>query len=165
MLDDPTDLAGRLSWRVRPARPEDAEAIAAMTAEVSRLEGLPPPSLDADAFRRFAFGVDRRFDADVAEAEGVGPVGHALSAPGFDVQEGRPIRHMIDLFVGERARRQGVGRALVRAVADRSAAEGGAYVAWMINPDNTSAAAFYQAIGARRDGGAPMFAPLSDLLR
>jgi ribosomal protein S18 acetylase RimI-like enzyme len=58
---------------------------------------------------------------------------------------------MQDLYVVPAARRQGVGQALMAAVARACTADGGCYVFWNALPENRAGLAFYRAIGAREE--------------
>jgi len=127
-----------------------------MTAEVSSHEGAPPPKLDTEAFLKYGFGPDRAFECHVAETP-KGVVGHVSFTCGFDVQEACKTVWVTDLFVDAAHRRSGIGRALMAEVCKRAMKTGAGHVQFMTAPDNREAAAFYAAIGSRRDRGVPMF--------
>ncbi len=57
---------------------------------------------------------------------------------------------MNDLFVGERARGRGVGRALIEASADVARERGAAHLEWATAPDNLTAQRLYDSSGAER---------------
>src|SRR5690606_30014736 len=105
---------------VREARPEDAETVVAFCRALSAFEGLDPPALDEERFRADGFGPNAAFATLLAELDG-DAAGYALHCPIYDTGEGVRGRYIADLFVAEWARRRGVGRALLHAVA-RSAA-------------------------------------------
>jgi GNAT superfamily N-acetyltransferase len=57
---------------------------------------------------------------------------------------------MNDLFVGEDARRRGIGRALIEASADVARERGAAHLEWATAPDNHAAQRLYDSTGADR---------------
>src|SRR5690606_36537466 len=108
--------AGSATVRVRPAQPEDADAVARLARELSVADGGRPSRLTAQAFRRDGFGPRPLFTAIVAEIAGE-VVGYAVHYPGYDTDTASRGTYLADLFVAERARRRGVGRALIGAFA------------------------------------------------
>lgn len=147
------------SYVVRPAIPADGERVAEMAAALSAHEGEPPPPFDAEVFRRFGFGPERRFDALVAEItrepdRGAGQpveiVGYTLFSNLFHVGLGAPGLHMIDLFVEPKCRRLGIGRGLLAALSRICQARDATWITWQCLPSNAEAMAFYDDIGGRR---------------
>jgi len=57
---------------------------------------------------------------------------------------------MNDLYVGEEARGQGVGRALIEASAEVARERGAPFVEWSTAPDNHTAQRLYDSTGAQR---------------
>lgn len=135
---------------IRAGRPEDAEAVARLCAELSEAEGASPPAFTAGMFRQHGFGPEAAFAAVVAEADGK-PVGYALHHGGFDTQMGALGRRVLDLYVAPGFREQGVGRKLLGAVARATRAQGGSWVALQVKPDNHAAQSFYGALGGVAD--------------
>ena len=150
--------------RIRPAQPEDAARVVEMSAGVSAAEGLGGPAVTAEMIVRLAFD-ERLLHVFVAEAERGLLVGHVIATRSFDVQEGTVTHWLADLFVEPAFRGRGVGRRLVGAVAERALAEGAAYVVWLVTPGNRLAERFYAGLGARRDGGVPMFLGREEMTR
>ena len=134
---------------IRAIRPNDADAVVAMAAALSAHEGKAPPPFDVAAFRRHGFGARALFDGMIAETGGKA-VGYALFREMFNIDNGRPGLHMMDLFVQPEHRRGGAGRALLAALAARCLAIDGGWITWQCLERNTGAMAFYQAIGGRR---------------
>jgi ribosomal protein S18 acetylase RimI-like enzyme len=100
--------------------------------------------------RAEGFGARSRFGALIAEQDGQ-PVGYALFYPAYDTDHAARGFYLQDLYVVPEARRQGVGRALMAAVARACEADGGCYVFWNALPENRAGLAFYHAIGAREE--------------
>lgn len=135
---------------VRAARPDDAGTVVGFCRALSAFEGLDPPQLDEQRFRTDGFGPDAAFETLIAELDG-DAAGYALYCPIYDTGEGMRGRYIADLFVAGWARRQGVGRALLRAVARGSAARKGRYLVWTAMRDNRAARAFYDSLAENLD--------------
>jgi diamine N-acetyltransferase len=150
---------------VRGATPADAEAVAELSRELARVlgdAGNPAPAIqEPAAFRRDGFGPDPAFSVLVAELEGR-VAGYLLHHPGYDPDLGGRTLVVVDLVVTARARRRGVGRALVAAAAERCRAAGGRALTWWVRESNHGAVAFYRSLGARVYGAT---APLPMHLR
>lgn len=140
------------SLRLRTAREEDAEAVAQLAAEfVAYLTALGDPEprgITSTEYLRDGFGDRRAFDGFVAQ-EGTAVVGYLLYHDGYDVDRRGRVVYVIDLFVTERARRQGVGRALMERARAECHARGGRALLWTVYPPNVSARRFYEGLGAR----------------
>lgn len=54
--------------------------------------------------------------------------------------------YLQDLYVDESARGQGLGRALIEAVAERAKADGASRIHWLTQPGNTTARALYDQL-------------------
>ena len=141
---------------IRPAAPDDAPVIVAMSHAVAAHEGAPIPGFTEPQFLAHGFGEAALFECFVAEREG-DVVGHVTFTRSFDFQEGCPSLWLADLYVVPGARKVGVGRALLSTVARRAQELEARLIQWMVAPKNPEAAGFYVAIGAKRDGGIPMF--------
>lgn len=132
---------------IRPARIDDADTIARMTAALSREEGEPPPRFDAAICRRDGFGEAPRFTAWIAEIEGR-VAGYALHHRSYDTDRVVRAEWLSDLYVESWARRQGLGRRLVRHVACHAAADGAESVHWTVLRRNEAARRFYRGFAS-----------------
>ena len=117
--------------QIRAATDDDADAYARLFQELAVPEG--PPSRE-----RFVGSV--RDDVIVADE-----AGHVAA-----VAWARPrgaLWHVVHLMTDPQRRRQGLGRALLQAVAARGRARG--FSRWMLNvkPDNLAARSLYAAMG------------------
>lgn len=133
---------------VREATAADAETIVALARALSREEGYAAPALSAAEVLAEGFGERPRFRALIAERDGTS-LGYAVFFPSYDTDHAARGVYMQDLYVVPSARRQGVGRALMAALARACAGDGGCYVFWNARPENEAGLAFYRAIGAR----------------
>lgn len=132
---------------IRPARPSDADVLAAMMGELATSEGLERPrAVTAEALRALLDGPDPRLHAWLAWADGraIGYLSYVIGLWPWDVGD----RVFVDdVFVREEARGRGVGTRLMRAVG-AVAAERGLVVRWEARPENRAAHAFYRRLGA-----------------
>lgn len=132
---------------VRAARPEDAALVVGFCRALSAFEGLEPPGMDEERFRSDGFGPDAAFSTLIAELDGRA-AGYVLHCPIYDTGEGVRGRYIADLFVAEWARRRGVGRALLQAVARAPKAR---YLVWTAMRTNRAARAFYDSVAEDLD--------------
>lgn len=135
---------------LRAARPEDGDAVAALCAALSAHEGGPTPALSAEAFRRDGFGPEAAFACVVAEGDGR-PVGYAMHLADYDTDLLCHGTYLADLYVDTRARRCGIGGALLAAVSRITAERGGKFVRWNVLRGNPSARAFYGTLASEKD--------------
>ena len=102
---------------IRFAVAEDAGLLLQLIRELAVYENLIGEVTASEAdLRRYGFGPERRFEALIAALDGE-PVGFALFLPDFSTFSGRPGLFLEDLYVGEKARRHGVGRRLIARLA------------------------------------------------
>ncbi|HUH56726.1 MAG TPA: GNAT family N-acetyltransferase [Rhodanobacter sp.] len=133
---------------VRPARPNDIEALVVMCDEHARYEGAPYRRAGkAKALSRALFSATSRLHGWVADAAGE-LTGYATAAWEFSTWQGGEFLHMDCLFVREGWRDQGVGAALLHAVSDFARRSGCAEIQWQTPGWNEDAARFYRRAGA-----------------
>ena len=139
-------------FALRVAREQDAEAIERLSAEfVAYLTALGDPNprgITATDYLRDGFGDRAAFDGFVAE-DGTDLLGYVLYHDGYDVDRRGRVLYVADLFVTERARYHGVGRALMERVRSECQARGGQALLWTVYPPNLTARRFYERLGAR----------------
>jgi GNAT superfamily N-acetyltransferase len=133
--------------RVRPATPEDASTIVRFIRGLAEFEGEPLSSVKVTEAEivRDGFGPTPRFESLIAERDG-GPVGFVLFFMNYSTWEGTAGIHIEDLFVVEKARGDGVGRALM-ALAAAIAWERGSVRVELSVLDWNPARAFYERLG------------------
>lgn len=131
---------------IRPAVAADCEAIHDMLVELAVFERVPDAVQGTpDTLRRDGFGDRPKFEAIVAELEGVA-VGFALWTSNYSTWEGRPGIFLEDIFVREAARGTGVGRMLMRELARIAQARGLGRIDLNVLTWNP-ARKFYEALG------------------
>jgi ribosomal protein S18 acetylase RimI-like enzyme len=135
------------SLTIRPARPDDAEAIHAAllgigetVSETHKIKSTP-----AD-IHRDGFGPQAHFHTMIAEIDS-SFAGMCLYFPIYSTWMGRPGAYVQDLFVAEKFRGVRVGEKLLRALAREVRGQGGAYIELAVDTGNHAAQRFYERIG------------------
>ncbi len=139
-----------MRWTIRAATADDAESIVALVHRFNLEDGNPPSATTAEALRSLGFGTRPRFHTVLAEDE-ERVLGYALYYPSYDTDYGAKGFYLQDLYVLPQARRRGIGRALMTAVARACRADGGRYLFWNALERNRAGRAFYRRIGAREE--------------
>jgi GNAT superfamily N-acetyltransferase len=136
---------------IRFATAADAETI------VSFVRGLAEYEREPDAVELTAAQLAAELESDaalfeclIAEADGA-PVGFALFFRNYSTWRGRPGLFLEDIFVPEAFRGRGVGRALMRRLAQVASERGWGRMEWSVLNWNTLAQDFY-----RKAGGLPL---------
>jgi len=133
---------------IRPAHVADADAIFDLVRELAVFENeLHKLKLTVEDLRHNGWGPAPAFEALMAEMDGR-PVGFVMVFRNFSTWEGRAGLYVEDLFVREEARRFGVGRKLLAAVA-RLAVERGCRRIDLNALHWNPARAFYEKLGFR----------------
>ncbi|MBF8221881.1 GNAT family N-acetyltransferase [Halomonas sp. 328] len=135
---------------IRSARLADVAALGALLDAYRVFYGQPS---DPDAARRFVAKRLGLGDAHLlvsCDDEGV-PQGFVQLYPLFSTVRLAPLWRLNDLFVAPQARRQGIGRALLRAARDLALAHGVHQLTLATQTDNHAAQALYDALGWQRD--------------
>ena len=138
-----------MTSQVRPFRPDDAGAVAAMVAALNEEEGYDPGKApDAAALSAAFLGESATGRLLVAVDAADRPLGYTTLHATYETAVGARGALLGDLYVAQTVRRQGLGRALVSAAAAAVRAEGGVFLSWTALPGNAAAHAFYRSLGA-----------------
>ena len=134
---------------IRPAAVSDAETLHALVQALSATtdSALQVTSVP-DNFREHGFGESRSFEALLAEKNGE-PVGLCLFFHTFSSWRGEPGVYIQDLYVSDDVRGTGLGRKLLAETVRLTAKNGATHMTLCVDSDNTSAAAFYAAVGIK----------------
>jgi len=136
------------SLRIEPARPEHAAVLLSLVRELARFEKLEHQVVASEQQIRDELGASRPvIEASIAW-EGSDAVGFALFFHNFSTFLGRRGLYLEDLYVVPRARRRGVGRALIVHLASIAVARGCGRFEWAVLDWNQHAIDFYRSLGA-----------------
>lgn len=137
-----------MTVEIRPALASDAETLAALAEKFHRAHNDPTGFLTADAIRRDGFGDDPEFQVMVADAGTGGLRGYALFYDAYEPSYAARGVYMADLYVQPAARRGGLGRRLIAAVAADARSRGRRYIWWVAQAVNAEAHVFYRTLAS-----------------
>jgi len=134
---------------IRKATRADAPLILDFIRKLAEYEREPDAvkATEADLLRD-GFGADPIFRCVIAEWDGR-PAGFAFFFHNYSTWRGKPGIYLEDLFVLPEMRGKGIGKALLRYLAQLAVAENCYGVVWQVLEWNTPAIDFYHSIGAR----------------
>ncbi|MBX3500800.1 MAG: GNAT family N-acetyltransferase [Alphaproteobacteria bacterium] len=131
---------------IRPARPDDADAVAKLAHALSVHDNEPTGNFTPEAMRQAVFD-DPRVRVLVAEIAGR-VVGYVMFHDSYDTAHAARGLYLNDIIVEEGARGEGVARRLMAAVMREAKKQGDVFVWWVAKPTNARALAFYRKLGA-----------------
>src|SRR5579864_8182958 len=132
---------------VRSARRSDARDLLLLAKLLAAAVQDPAPHISERSLAAALFGRSRWAECFVA-VEGSAIVGYATASRYFEAHTGRRELRIADLYVTERARLSGTGRALFERLLKRARALNCDSVSWEVWRANAAAYAFYEALGA-----------------
>lgn len=134
-------------FSIRPAQAKDAAAIASLLTQLNAGEGYAIIS-SPEAIAHALFNEAREVKLQALVALRAGEIiGVLLYYAGYDTLSASVGFHLADMVVRNDARRQGVGRALMRELASTAQVENKAWVSLTAMKDNAEAQAFYKMLG------------------
>lgn len=134
---------------IRPAQPGDEDTLLALIHELAVYEKAPEEAVATPKLiGKALFGQHPTAEAVIAEWQGR-PAGFALFFHNFSTWLGKPGLYLEDLFVQERMRGKGIGKALLLHLAGLARERGCGRMEWSVLDWNTPAIDFYKALGAR----------------
>ena len=136
---------------IRAARPGDAAAVAALINAINSLDDVPHQAMTAEFVARDLLGPAPKAWLRVAEQDDA-VVGFATAGRIYDAQRAADALMLLDLYVAPEARRQGIARALMAALAAEARATGAGCLWWGVDEGDDEATLFYRAIGAVSEG-------------
>ena len=133
---------------VRPIAPEDVPAVVDLVRELAEYEKARHEArMTEDQLSAALFGDSRALFGHVAVADGQ-VVGMALWFLNFSTWRGTHGVYLEDLYVQPQHRGSGLGRELLRTLADVCVQRGYDRLEWSVLDWNTPSIDFYQAAGA-----------------
>lgn len=139
-----------MSWQIRPARAEDVGTLVSLIRALAEYEQAAPGALEITEalLGESLFGDSPSVEGLVACAE-EGVTGYALFFENFSSWRGRRGLYLEDLFVRPEFRGQGIGKALLREVAQIAVRRRCARMEWLVLDWNHPAIGFYRSLGAQ----------------
>lgn len=130
--------------------PENADALIQLIVELAKFEKLDPPTAEArERLRQHVTSSPPLFHSFLALQDGV-PVGYITYYFTYSTFLAAPTLFLEDIFVQERHRRSGVGRALFRFCLKEALEKGCGRMEWCALDWNVKAMDFYKAQGGRK---------------
>jgi GNAT superfamily N-acetyltransferase len=134
--------------RVRSAAREDLPALLSLIRGLASYEKKPHAVVATEQdLLRDLFGPHPKFRVLIAEWQGQ-PAGYASFFHFYSTYQGRSALFLEDLFVLEKFRGNGIGMALLAAVAKLAVDEGCFGLRWEVLDWNRPAIQFYEKLGA-----------------
>ncbi|WNN91981.1 GNAT family N-acetyltransferase [Gloeocapsopsis dulcis] len=134
--------------RLRPATPDDVTVLFDLIQALAEYETLSHAVTgSAEALQEHLFSTHPYVEAIIAEVQGKA-VGFALFFHNYSTFLTQPGIYLEDLFVLPEYRRQGIGKALIRYLAQLAVERGCGRLEWSVLDWNEPALAFYRRMGA-----------------
>ena len=137
---------------IRPATPADIPAILALIRQLAAYEHLSHACIATESLlAQHLLGPDRAAEALVAELDtptGKTIVAYAIFFKTFSTFLALPGIYLEDLYVQPHHRRQGIGKALLRHLAQIALTRGYGRIEWSVLDWNTPSIEFYKSLGA-----------------
>ena len=141
-----------MNIRIRVATENDADQVVALYGEFTQyLQALGDSTdarLTAEIYRRDGFGENPAFSGFVAELENE-VVGYLLYHFGYDTELAARVMYIMDLYVAERHRMQGVAASLMTAAESIARDHGVMEILWSVYKLNPRARKFYEKLGGK----------------
>ena len=133
---------------VRPVRPDDVPAVVGLVRELAEYEkALHEARMTEEQLSAALFGDSPALFGHVAVADGA-VVGMALWFLNFSTWRGTHGVYLEDLYVQPQHRGSGLGRELLRTLADLCVQRGYDRLEWSVLDWNTPSIEFYESAGA-----------------
>ena len=134
---------------VRPVRPDDVPAVVGLVRELAEYErALHEVQLTEEQLTQRLFGDSPALFGHVAVTDDGEVVGVALWFLNFSTWRGTHGIYLEDLFVQPGQRGRGLGKELLRTLADVCVQRGYSRLEWAVLDWNTPSIEFYKAAGA-----------------
>ncbi len=136
-----------MEFHIRPAHTTDLQELVVLCGEHAAYERsrFDPTGKD-DALARMLFQPDARLKCLIAEGPD-GLVGYATFSVECSTWDAAYYMHMDCLFLRPEARNKGIGKALMKAIAQRTIQQGITRMQWQTPSFNVDAVRFYERLG------------------
>lgn len=149
---------------VRPIRPDDVPAVVGLVRELAEYEEAPDEArMTEEQLHAALFGDSPALFGHVAESGGQ-VVGMAVWFLNFSTWRGTHGVYLEDLYVQPQHRGSGLGRELLRTLAELCVQRGYRRLEWSVLDWNTPSIDFYRAAGAVPMDGWTVFRLTDDAL-
>ena len=150
---------------IRPGIEADLGTIEELIRALAEYERLDHEVvMDGELLRKNLFGARRYAEVLIAEQDGE-PAGFALFFHNFSTFLGRPGIYLEDLFVKPKYRGSGLGRALLKRLAEIAVERECGRLEWAVLDWNEPAIGFYRKIGASPNDEWTVYRLAGDSLR
>ncbi|MFF8285509.1 GNAT family N-acetyltransferase [Streptomyces albus] len=139
--------------KIDRATAADVEAISELLGEIEAYYGGDPAPVDVDQVRQALFGDPPAASVLLARGDDGDVLGMASYTRLWPASGADTSLYLKELFVRERARRQGVAAALMERLKEEAAALGCSRLEWTADQDNPPALRFYEALGMQQHTG------------
>jgi ribosomal protein S18 acetylase RimI-like enzyme len=136
------------TFTINPLTDSDIPAILSLIRELAEFEHLSHEVVTDEALLRAALCGERPVATALLARVGDAVAGYAVYYRTFSTFVGRPGVYLEDIYVRPQFRQQGLGRAMLEAVAQASIALGGGRLEWTALHWNENALRFYRGLGA-----------------
>ena len=134
--------------RIRGATKDDVALILRLVKELALYEREPDAVVATEAdLLRDGFGEKPLFHVLISEWNGE-PAGFAFYFLQYSTWTGRPVLYLEDLFVVPSLRKNGIGKALMAALAKEAVRLNCGRFQWAVLDWNAPSIAFYESLGA-----------------
>jgi GNAT superfamily N-acetyltransferase len=134
---------------VRPIRPDDVLGVVGLVRELAEYEKAPhEATMTEQQLSAALFGESPKVFGHVAEGSDGAVVGMTLWFLNFSTWRGTHGIHLEDLYVQPAHRGRGLGRELLRTLAELCVQRGYARLEWSVLDWNAPSIEFYKAAGA-----------------
>ena len=138
----------KTDFEIRQAEEDDLPEILELIKALAHYEHLSDEVVATEELlKKTLFGINSPAEVQIAYDKKI-TLGFALYFRTFSTFLGRPGIYLEDLYVQESARGKGVGKALLRRLAQRTLEIGGGRLEWSVLDWNKSAINFYKKMGA-----------------
>ena len=138
-----------MSFTLRKATANDADTILHLISLLAEYEKEPESAIaKKEDILRYGFGENPLFYCILAEKDN-DVIGFALYFLTYSTWQGKPGVYLEDLFVKPEFRGLGIGKALMKAVAEHGVEMNCTRMTWQVLDWNTPSIEFYEQCGAR----------------